>query len=80
MVNQGWIVQVGAFSDVDNASRLKEKLVRHGYAPGLDKIAVNRNQVVRVRVGPYGSEAEARTVLSRIQQELGVKGVVRVYP
>ena len=79
-VTKGWIVQVGAFSDTDNANRLKENLLRHGYAPELDKIALNKTQVVRVRVGPYGSEAEARTVLSRIQQELSVKGVVRVYP
>ena len=79
-VTKGWIVQVGAFSDVDNANRLKENLVRHGYAPELDKIALNKTQVVRVRVGPYGSEAEARTALSRIQRELKVKGVVRAYP
>ena len=79
-VTQGWIVQVGAFSGADNANRLKENLVRHGYAPELDKIALNKTQVVRVRVGPYGSEAEARTALSRIQRELSVKGVVRAYP
>ena len=80
VVTKGWIVQVGAFSDVDNANRLKENLVRHGYAPELDKIALNKNQVVRVRVGPYVTEAEARTALSRIARELSVKGVVRVYP
>ena len=79
-VTKGWIVQVGAFSDTDNANRLKENLVRHGYAPELDKIALNKTQVVRVRVGPYGSEAEARATLGRIQRELSVKGVVRAYP
>ncbi len=79
-VTKGWIVQVGAFSDADNANRLKENLVRHGYAPELDKIALNKTQVVRVRVGPYVTEAEARTALSLIQRELSVKGVVRAYP
>jgi DedD protein len=77
---KGWIVQVGAFSNRDNAARLKETLVRHGYAPELDKISLNKGQGVRVRVGPYASEAEARTAESRIQRELGIKGVVRVYP
>ena len=79
-VTKGWIVQVGAFSDTDNANRLKENLVRRGYAPELDKIALNKTQVVRVRVGPYVTEAEARATLGRIQRELSVKGVVRAYP
>lgn len=77
---KGWIVQVGAFSHTDNAKRLKENLVRHGYAPELDKIALNAGEGVRVRVGPYSTEADARTAQARIQRELGIKGVVRAYP
>lgn len=79
-VGKGWIVQVGAFSHADNATRLKENLVRHGYAPALDKISLNKGQGVRVRVGPYTSEADARTAQARIQREMGIKGVVRAYP
>lgn len=77
---KGWIVQLGAFSHTNNATRLKENLVRHGYAPELDKISINNGQGVRVRVGPYPHEAEARTAQARIQHELGIKGVVRAYP
>lgn len=77
---KGWIVQVGAFSHSNNAARLKENLARHGYTPELDKISINHGQGVRVRVGPYAREAEARTVQVRIQHELGIKGVVRAYP
>lgn len=79
-VGKGWIVQVGAFSHTDNAARLKESLVRHGYAPALDKISLNKGQGVRVRVGPYTSEADARAAQARIQRELDIKGVVRAYP
>jgi DedD protein len=79
-LGKGWIVQVGAFSHTDNAKRLKESLVRHGYAPELDKIALNPGQGVRVRVGPYATEADARAAQARIQRELGIKGVVRAYP
>ena len=39
-----------------------------------------RQQGVRVRVGPYSNEAQARTAQARIQRELGIKGVVRAYP
>lgn len=79
-VSKGWIVQLGAFSHADNAARLKEALVRHGYAPEFDKITINRDQAVRVRVGPYTSEADARAAQVRIQRELDIKGVVRAYP
>ncbi len=78
--DKGWIVQLGAFSHTDNAKRMKENLVRHGYAPQLDKISLNQGQGVRVRVGPYKSEDEARTAQARIQRELNIKGVVRAYP
>ena len=59
---------------------MQENLARHGYAPQLDKIALNQGQGVRVRVGPYSHEAQARTAQARIQRELGIKGVVRAYP
>lgn len=78
--DKGWIVQLGAFSHTDNARRMQDNLVRRGYAPELDKIPLNQGQGVRVRVGPYKHEAEARTAQVRIQRELGIKGVVRAYP
>lgn len=78
--DKGWIVQLGAFSHSDNAKRMQENLARHGYVPQLDKIALNQGRGVRVRVGPYGNEAEARSAQTRIQRELGIKGVVRAYP
>jgi cell division septation protein DedD len=77
---KGWIVQVGAFAKQDNADRLKEKLAHHGYATSVDKIASDKGPVLRVRVGPYASEAEARAAETRIQRELAVKGVVRTFP
>lgn len=78
--DKGWIVQVGAFSRMDNALRLKQNLVRHGYASEMDKISLNKGKGVRVRVGPYTTEADAQTALTRIQREFGIKGVVRAYP
>ena len=80
VVKKGWIVQLGVFSQTDNATRMKDDLKRHGYSATFDKISLDKGQGVRVRVGPYPSESEARSALARIQKDTGIKGVVRVYP
>jgi DedD protein len=79
-VKKGWIVQLGVFGQTDNATRMKDDLKRHGYSVSFDRITLDKGQGVRVRVGPYASESEARAALARIQKDTGIKGVVRAYP
>jgi dihydrofolate synthase/folylpolyglutamate synthase len=74
---KGWLVQVGAFSQPDNAKRLHEKLRQKGYAAILDPPNPEKGKTVRVEVGPYKDAAAARTAQARIQSEFGIKGVVR---
>lgn len=79
-VSKGWVVQLGAFSNADNAKRLEAKLREHGYTPRLDKASVDGTRTVRVRVGPYRDRDEAGNIQARIQKDVGVKGVVLSYP
>ncbi len=76
-VEKGWLVQVGAFSQMDNARRLHEKLSQKGYAVFLDPPHPEKGKNVRVEVGPYKDVAAAKAAQARIQNELGIKGVVR---
>ena len=76
-VEKGWLVQVGAFSQMDNARRLHEKLSQKGYAVFLDPPQPEKGKTVRVEVGPYKDVAAAKAAQARIQSELGIKGVVR---
>ena len=71
-----WVVQVGVFSQADNARRLQSKLKQKGYSVSLDPPKAT-GSTIRVEVGPYRDEAAARTAAARLQAELGIKGIVR---
>ncbi len=76
-IEKGWLVQVGAFAQLDNATRLHEKLSQKGYSAILDPPNPEKGKTVRVEVGPYKDAAAARVVQARILSEFGIKGVVR---
>jgi len=63
----GFIVQVGAFANVDAAKKLQEKLHKQGY-PSYTEKSGNK---VRVRVGGYATHAEAE----RIRRKLEIQGM-----
>ena len=73
----GWIVQVGVFSQADNAHRLQERLKAKGYAVMLDPPGAPKGKNVRVEVGPYKDQAAAKTAAARIEREFDIKGIVR---
>lgn len=77
VVANGWTVQVGAFSQLDNAKRLQEKLKKKGFSATLDPPAPAKGKTVRVEVGPYKDASAAQTAQARIENEFGIKGVVR---
>jgi DedD protein len=79
-VTSGYVVQLGAFSDADNAQRLATQLREHGYAPKLDSVSVDGKRATRVRVGPYRSKDEASAAQARIHKDIGTQGVVLSYP
>ena len=72
-----WVVQVGVFSHLDNATRLRDQLRHKGYSVTLDPPAPEKGKNVRVEVGPYKDQAAAKAAATRIQGDVGIKGVVR---
>jgi DedD protein len=66
-----YIVQVASFGAVDNAKRLSEALRGYGYAVKTDTVKSDVGTLHRVRVGPYGTESEANSVVSRLQTQVG---------
>lgn len=77
--DKGWFVQVGTFSNPENARALADKLKRKGYPASLESVRVEQTKVVRVRVGPYPQDAKAKTIQADIQKGLGIRGIVRHY-
>ena len=71
----GIVVQVGAFSSAEGASRLTNELRQKGHAA----ITITGSDYHRVVVGPFPSEADATNVQSELQQQ-GYAGYVRPNP
>lgn len=62
-----WSVQVGSFSAPGNAKSVVERLGKSGIPASLQEVRIGRALWYRVRVGPYGSEAEAGRILKKVQ-------------
>ena len=69
--NDGFAVQVGAFSDGSAAERLTEQLEEQGF----ESFTVPGETITRVRVGPYASRSEAESAAEELLS-LGMEGVV----
>jgi DedD protein len=65
-----YIVQVASFGSLANANRLADTLRGQDYVVLLDTVDSEVGKLHRVRVGPYASEALARTVAARITAQL----------
>lgn len=65
-----YVVQVASFGALDNANRLASTLRSSGYSVMLDSIKSDAGTLHRVRVGPYGSEAQADAAVRQIQSQV----------
>ncbi|MFQ5754969.1 MAG: SPOR domain-containing protein [Acidiferrobacterales bacterium] len=74
--NTGWMVQVGTFSNDANVKRLRAALKKNGFLVDLQDVELKGQKAVRVRVGPFQQKRVALKAQSRIEKELGLKGVV----
>ncbi|MHB8622867.1 MAG: SPOR domain-containing protein [Sulfuricaulis sp.] len=79
-IAKGWIVQVGTFSNTDNAVRLRAKLKSHGHAVRTEMVRVAGKKAMRLRVGPFHDKEYAVKAQTQIRQETGVSGAVLTYP
>jgi DedD protein len=73
----GWMVQVGTFSNTQNALRLRDKLKSLGHSVHADSVAVGGKKAMRLRVGPFADRAKADKAQAQIRKETGVAGVVQ---
>lgn len=79
-VSKGWIVQVGTFTNRDNAERLRDKLKTNGYAVNAESVTLHGSNATRLRVGPFAEKAAAAKAQTQLQKDLNIQGVVLVYP
>lgn len=76
-----WVVQVGSFSNRDNARKLVSRL-RDADLPTPDPelVTVNGKRFYRVRVGPVVERARAEGMVSRVSAVAGTQAKLQRYP
>ena len=74
-----WAVQLGSFSNKENAEKLAADLRKQGYAAFLSQLATDSGQLHRVRIGPQKNRESAEAMASRLSK-VGHKGQVVPHP
>jgi DedD protein len=74
-----WAVQLGSFSNKDNAEKLAADLRKQGYASFLSQLSTDTGQLHRVRIGPQKDRAGAEAMASRLAK-VGHDGQVVPHP
>jgi DedD protein len=61
-----WLVQLGSFSEEENARRLAQRVATFGYEAGIATHRTNGKTLYRVRVGPHESRVRAEDAASAL--------------
>ena len=74
----GWVVQLGSFSDKNNAIELRNKVSAAGYKGFVDVIYNNKGkEFYRLRVGPLMEKMDAEKTQTEIKAKLKLDGLVK---
>jgi DedD protein len=74
-----WAVQLGSFSNKENAEKLAASLRKQGYAAFLSQLTTENGQLHRVRIGPQKDRESAEEMAKRLAK-VGQKGQVVPHP
>jgi len=66
-VGEEWAVQVGSFSNKENAGRLARDLEKLGYDVFIDRATSGGKTWHRVRIGPVASKSDAEALAGRLK-------------
>lgn len=75
-----WVVQVGSFSQQDNAESVASRLRAAGFDTVIEKAMVDGQAVYRVQAGPESTEARAEQLRLQISDKVKLDGSVRQHP
>lgn len=75
--SEGWAVQLGAFSKIENATALAKRLEEKGYDVFLEEMTSAK--LTRVLVGTQSNKQQANDLLTELDKNLQLKGIVVKY-
>ena len=71
-----WVVQVGSFSNADNAANLVSRLRQQEHPAYSEVLSRSGTDIHRVRIGPYVDREAALAASRAVADQLGLEGVV----
>ena len=74
-----WAVQLGSFSNKENAEKLAADLRKQGYAAFLSQLETDKGTLHRVRIGPQKDRQAAEAMAARLLK-VDIKGQVVPHP
>lgn len=74
-----WAVQLGSFSQKENADRLAAELRGKGYAAFLSRMTASGSALHRVRIGPQSDRDSAEAVSTQLRKD-GIESQVVPHP
>jgi len=75
-----WVVQLGSFSNQDNADTLVKSLQDKGYPGYVETINNASGLIYRVRVGPELLKSDAEKIQVELKKQLKLEGIIQRYP
>ncbi|MBL6804578.1 MAG: SPOR domain-containing protein [Pseudomonadales bacterium] len=75
----GWVVQLGTFGDLDNASKLLTDLLAKGYKAYERRSLRDEREMSTILVGPVIVRAEAERLLAELATALDLKPLIKRY-
>ena len=70
---KSWIIQVGSFSQEQNANEFRGKLLKSKFSAYVDSVATNQGTLYRLRVGPELDEKIALKTQQQLEAQYKVK-------
>ncbi|TYT25341.1 sporulation protein [Luteimonas viscosa] len=76
----GFSVQVGAFSNAAEATKLRDRLRGLGITAFTDTVNTDKGRLTRVKAGPVPDRQDAERLKAQVQARAGLDGMVRPHP
>ena len=75
-----WIVQIGSFSNKENAEKLNLRAKNAGFRSFINPITQNNKIMHQVCLGPEYDEVDANKLHNEIKDKMKLNGIVKKYP
>ncbi len=79
-LEQGWVVQVGTFSESARADKVHAELIAQGFTAYIEPFLQPKGPLYRVRVGPDFLREEAEALQQKLQKDTEFTGIVLPFP